>query len=184
MFAALLFVGAGCATYHPESISPEQSAAQLEGRRLDDPGLKQFLEQNLGHSLTNWPKTNWDLPELTLVAFYFHPSVEVARAEWLVANAGIKTAGARPNPSVNVAPAYDTQIPGNYSPWLVPVTLDWPLETAGKRGKRMAEAEAVAESARWNFVAATWQIRSGVRTSLLDYQVAGQRATLLHQQMQ
>lgn len=118
MFAALLFVGAGCATYHPESISPEQSAAQLEGRRLDDPGLKQFLEQNLGHSLTNWPKTNWDLPELTLVAFYFHPSVEVARAEWLVANAGIKTAGARPNPSVNVAPAYDTQIPGNYSPWL------------------------------------------------------------------
>ena len=173
---------AGCAHYRPQPLSPEKTAAQLESRRLDDAGLKKFLEQNLGREWKTWPETNWDLPELTLVAFYYHPSLEVARAQWLVAQAGLKTAGARPNPSVSVAPGYDTQIPGNFSPWLVPVTFDLPIETAGKRGKRIAEAEAVSESARWNFVSAAWQIRSGVRASLLDMEIAGRRAALLQQE--
>jgi outer membrane protein TolC len=173
---------AGCAHFQPQPLSPEKTAAQLESRRLDAAGLKKFLEQNLGRELKSWPETNWDLPELTLVAFYYHPSLEVARAQWLVAQAGLKTAGARPNPSVSAAPGYDTQIPGNFSPWLVPVTFDLPVETAGKRGKRIAEAEAVSESARWNFVSAAWQIRSGVRASLLDMEIAGRRAVLLQQE--
>src|SRR5665213_2641806 len=172
----------GCSHFQPQPLSPEKSAAQLDARRLDDAGLKKFLEQNLGHELNNWPETNWDLPELTLVAFYFHPGLEVARDQWLVAQAGLKTAGARPNPSVTVSPGYDTQIPGNYSPWLVPVTFDLPIETAGKRGKRIAEAEKISESARWNFASAAWQIRSGVRASLLDFKIAGQRAELLQQE--
>lgn len=174
---------AGCAHFQPQPISPDKTAAQWESRRLDDAGLKKFLEQNLGHELKNGPEQSWDLTDLTLVAFYFHPSLEVARDQWLVAQAGLKTAGARPNPSISVTPGYDSQIPGNYSPWLVPVTFDLPVETAGKRGKRIAEAEKVAESARWNFVAAAWQIRSGVRASLLDFKIAGQRAGLLQEQI-
>jgi outer membrane protein, heavy metal efflux system len=173
---------AGCAHFQPQPISPEKTAAQLESRRLDDAGLKKFLEQNLGHELETWPQTNWNFQELALVAFYFHPSLVVARAQWLVASAGLKTAGARPNPSLSFTPGYDSQIPGNYSPWLLPVTFDLPVETAGKRGKRIAEAEKIAESARWSFVYAMWQIRSGVRTSLLDYTIAGRRADLLPQQ--
>ncbi len=172
----------GCAHFQPQPISPETTAAQLESRRLDDAGLKKFLEQNLGRELKNWPRTNWDLQELTLAAFDFHPSLEVARSQWLVASAGLKTAGARPNPSVTVTPGYDSQIPGNYSPWLVPVTFDLPIETAGKRGKRIAEAEKYAEAARWNFVSAAWQIRGGVRASLLDFNIAGRRAGLLQKQ--
>src|SRR6202789_4684925 len=167
IFAAMLF--AGCAHFQPQPVSPEKIAAQFESRRLDDPGLKKFLEQNSGHELKTWPRTNWDLPALVLFSFYFHPTLEVARAQWLVARAGLKTAGARPNPSVTVTPGYDSQIPGNYSPWLVTATFDLPVETAGKRGKRIAEAEKVSESARWDFVSAIWQIRSGVRASLLDF---------------
>ncbi|HEX3889349.1 MAG TPA: TolC family protein, partial [Verrucomicrobiae bacterium] len=173
---------AGCAHFQPQPISPEKTAAQLDSRRLDDDGLKNFLEQNLGHELQNWPQTNWDLPELALVAFYFHPSLEVARAQWLVAQASLKTAGARPNPSVSVTPGYDSQIPGNYSPWLVAVTFDVPVETAGKRGKRIAEAEKISESARWNFVSAIWKIRSGVQASLLDFTISTRRAELLQKQ--
>lgn len=182
MFSALLIFAAGCAHYSPQPLAPEQTAAQLESRRLNDPGLKKFLEQNLGRELTNWPATNWDFSELTLAAFYFHPGLEVARAQWRVAVAGLKTAGARPNPSISVAPGYDSQIPGNYSPWFVPVIFDWPIETAGKRGQRLAEAEKISESARWNFVSAVWQIRSGVRAGLLDFQIAGRRAGLLEKQ--
>jgi len=173
---------AGCAHFKSQPLAPEKTAAQLESRRLDDDGLKKFLEQNLGHEFQNWPQTNWNFQELALVAFYFHPSLEVARDQWLVTQAGLKTAGARPNPSVTVTPGYDSQIPGNYSPWLVPVTFDVPIETAGKRGKRIAEAEKVSESARWDFVSAIWKIRSGVRASLLDFTIAGRRAGLLQQQ--
>ena len=173
---------AGCTHFHPHPIAPEKTAAQLESRRLDDNGLKTFLEQNSGHELKTWPPEQWDFQELTLVAFYFHPGLAVARAQWLVAEAGVKTAGARPNPSVSVTPGYDTQIPGNYSPWLVPVTFDLPIETAGKRGKRIAEAKKISESARWNFFSAAWQIRSDVRAGLLDFTIAGRRAGLLQQE--
>ncbi len=92
------------------------------------------------------------------------------------------TAHARPNPSVSFSPSYDTQIPNNPSPWIIPVTFDIPLETAGKRAKRIAEAEKAAESARWSFVSAAWQIRSGVRAALLDFSLAGRRAELLQKQ--
>jgi outer membrane protein TolC len=180
MLSAGLF--AGCAHFQPQPLEPEKTAVQLESRRLDDAGLKQFIKQNLGHELQTWPQTNWDLQSLTLAAFYFHPSLEVARDEWLVAQAGMKTAGARPNPSVSVTPGYDSHIPGNYSPWLVPVTFDIPIETAGKRGKRIAEAEKVAESARWDFISAIWKIRSDVRANLLDLNISERRADLLQEQ--
>ncbi len=173
---------AGCAHFESQPLRPDKSAAQFDARRLDDPGLEKFLERNSGGETLHWPKTKWNLSELSLVAFYFHPTIEVARAQWRVAAAGVKTAGARPNPSVTVTPGYDSQIPGNYTPWLVPVTFDVPVETAGKRGKRIAEAEKMAESARWNFVSVVWQIRSGVRASLLDYTVAGRRAEFLAKQ--
>jgi len=171
----------GCAHFHSQPIFPEKTAALLDARRLEDAGLKKFLEQNLGHELKDCK--NWDLRELTLAAFYFHPGLEVARAQWVVASAGLRTAGTRPNPSVSVTPGYDTQIPGNYSPWLVPVIFDLPIETAGKRGKRMAEAEKNAEVARWNFVSASWQIRNGVRVSLLEFKIAERRAGLLQEQL-
>jgi outer membrane protein TolC len=184
--SALILVAiilSGCAHFQPQPLSPEKTAAQFESRRFEDPGLKKFLKQNSGREMAGWPKTNWNFQELTLVAFYFHPSLEVARAQWLVAQAGLQMAGARPNPSVTVTPGYDSQIPGNYSPWLVPMTFDLPIETAGKRGKRLAEAEKIATSARWNFVSALWQIRSGVRGALLDFVMAGRRADLLQSQL-
>ena len=172
---------AGCAHFESKPIEPAKSAAQLEARRLDDPGLEKFLEQNLGRELPGWPLSSWDLPALTLAAFYFQPSLEVARAQWRVTQAGVKTAGGRPNPTLALTPGYNTthSIP---SPWFPAVNLDIPVETAGKRGKRIAEASQLSESARLNIITAAWQVRSNVRTSLLDFQVAGRRAGLLENQ--
>ena len=172
----------GCAHFESKPLAPEKTAAQFAARRLDDTGLKKFLTQNLGHEPQSWPLADWDLKSLTLAAFYFHPDLEVARAQWRVAQAGTLTAGARPNPTVSGSPGYDGGIPGNYSPWLIPVSFDIPIETAGKRGKRIAEAEKIAESARWSFATAAWQVRSNVRDSLLDFSMSGRRAALLQNQ--
>ena len=177
----VLFFLSGCAHFKSQPLSPAQTAAQLEARRLDDAGLKTFLEQNSGGELKTWPLEQWNLDALTLAAFYFHPSLEVARAQWRVAEAGVKTAGGRPNPTLTVTPEYNftTLVP---SPWSPAVSFDVPIETMGKRGKRIAAAENLSVSARFSFSRAAWQVRSGVRASLLDFQMAGRRAELLQKQ--
>ena len=149
---------AGCAHFKSQPLAPQQTAAQLESRRLDDLGLKKFIEQNFGHDEPNWPPESWDLNSLTLVAFYFQPSLEVARAQWRVAQAGIKTAGGRPNPTLSLVPGYDTTSHSGLNPWFPAVSFDLPIETAGKRGTRIAEANHLSESARWDIVTAAWKV--------------------------
>jgi outer membrane protein, heavy metal efflux system len=171
---------AGCVTFHPQPISPEKSAASFDRRSLEDPGLRAFLETN--HVAVPSPGEAWNLKQLTLAAFYYQPTLAEARAQLLAAQAAQITAGERPNPSVSVTPGYDVGIPDNPSPWLVPVSVDWPIETAGKRGYRMAEARHLAEEARWNLVGAVWQVRSAARTALLNLYAARQTESLLARQ--
>jgi outer membrane protein TolC len=157
------------------------TAAAFEQRNLADPGLKHFLQSNLRHELTAWPLPVWDVTNLTLAAFYFSPDLDVARAKWAVANSARLIAGERPNPTFSVAPAYNTTTL-TPSPWLVTPTLDIPLETAGKRGYRLAEAGHLAEAGRLNIAAAAWQVRSRVRRSLIDLYAARESERLLREQ--
>ena len=179
---------AGCAQFEAKPLSPDQTAAQFEARSLDDPGLRKFIEQNqkrvVGSQLTvpsSAPIDNrqWDFDTLILVAIYYHPSLDVARAQWAVAQAGIRTAGQRPNPAVNLAPQYTTNSPSGESPWVAALTFEPVIETAGKRGYRIEQAKQLSESARLKLAAQAWQVRSGLRTSLLNYAVARQRIVLL-----
>jgi len=175
-----LLAVAGCARFHPEPISPVQTAAAFSTRSLTNENLRAFLQTNQ----VAVPKAEepWDLKGLTLTAFYYQPALAEARAQLLVARAAAITAGQRPNPSVSVTPAYDSQIPGNPSPWLVPLSFDVPIETAGKRGKRIAQTERLSEAAQWNLVGTVWQVRSQIRAALLDLYYTRQSASLLAQQ--
>ena len=123
--------------------------------------------------------SEWDFDTLTLVALYYHPSLDVARAQWAVAQAGIRTAGQRPNPAANLSPQYTSNSPSGESPWVAALTIEPIIETAGKRGYRIEQAKQVSESARLSLAAQAWQVRSGLRTSLLDYAIARQRVVLL-----
>jgi cobalt-zinc-cadmium efflux system outer membrane protein len=180
-FAGMLLVG--CARFEPKPISPAQTAAELESRSLTNAALKIFLEENLQRELKDWPHPLWDFDMLTLAAFYSHPDLAVARAQWNTAQAGIKTAGGRPNPTLSLVPGYDTTHSGVPSPWFPAVSFDVPIETAGKRGKRIAAAENISESARLNVATIAWQIRSNLRKSLLDSTAAHQRVMLLQGQV-
>src|SRR3954470_6161546 len=177
---ALLF--SGCQHFEPKPISAEKSAAALESRTLEATGLQEFLKRNLERELTEWPPTAWDLEMLTFAGFYYHPSLAVARAQWAVAQGGETTAGQRPNPVVTVSPSYNTTT-AMASPWLAVATLDVPIETAGKRGKRKAQAAQLSEAARLNVAVAAWQVRSNVRSSLLDLIAAGEREGALKKQL-
>ncbi len=171
-------MAAGCARFQPKPLSPAKTAEQLENRSLTNAALEQFLKQNLQHEIRPWPLPAWDLDALTLVAFYYHPSLEVARADWRAANAGITSAAARPNPTTTVSLLHEP-VPDAPSPWIPTINFDLPLETAGKRRFRTEQARHLSESARLNIATAAWQVRSQLRTSLLEVVSSDQRVELL-----
>src|SRR5438034_7687957 len=134
----LLCFVAGCARFQHQPLSPVETADRLQERTLDNPAHRTFLEKNLHRDQASWPPASWDLEALTAAAFFYHPALDVARAQWAEAKAGKATASERPNPALNVTPGYNftTATP---SPWIPLGSLDLPIETAGKRGYRMAQ---------------------------------------------
>jgi outer membrane protein TolC len=174
--AVLLACSCGCTHFQPKPINPAKTAAAFEARSLNDAGLRRFIATNLNHEVTAW-----DVPALTLVALYFHPDLDVARAQWAVARAGIHTAGEWPNPSVTLAPGYDTTR-SELSPWFPLVAFDIPIETAGKRDFRLAQAQFTAEAARLRLATTAWQVRSRVRSGFVALLAARVSETLLLQQ--
>lgn len=176
-------VVSGCARFQPQPLSAAKNAERLEDRSLTNESLKLFIETNSHREFPSWPAESWDFDTLTLAAFYYHPSLEVARAQWAVARGAEITAAQRPNPSINATPGYDTttSIP---SPWIPLTFLDIPIETAGKRGYRRAQAAHLAQAARLNVASTAWQVRSDLRSALIDLISAQQRQALLERQVE
>jgi outer membrane protein TolC len=153
----------------------------FEARRLDSAELGAFLVANKEVEL--WPPNVWDLKALTLVALYFHPDMDVARAQWGVASAGRITAGERPNPTLTPIIGYNTTSPrSEVTPWIPEAALELTIETAGKRGIRVAEARHLAAAARWQVFSAAWSVRSRLRGALLGVYASGEMAALLGEQ--
>ena len=119
---------------------------------------------------------------LTLAAFYYHPDLDLARTQWEAAEAGVITAGGLPNPSVGFVPEFNANAASGISPWKLTPTFDIPIETAGKRGYRIDQAQHLSEAARLNIATAAWQVRSRLKAKLLDLYAANERASLLGKQ--
>lgn len=177
MPAAVAALSIGCLRYHPTPISATRNADDIEARTLDDPDLRSFLTENLDREIAPWPPASWDLTTLTLAAFYYQPELDVARAQWGVAQGGVITAGGRPNPTANLEPEYVPNSEAS-SPWILGLTLNIPIETFRKRGYRIARARSLSEAARLEIGAVAWEVRSRVRSSLLDLSAAQKRAAL------
>ena len=169
---------AGCATYHARPLDPSGSEAAFRSRSLSDPGLRAFAEAH--RSGGSWPPETWNLEDLALVAFYYQPDLEVARARVSVAEAGIRTAGARPNPRIGVAPTFNTSALSGVSPWILALNFDIPIETAGKRGDRIARAERLTDAARLARAETAWRVRSRVRAAVLEHLLATRELGLRH----
>ena len=175
----MALVATGCVHFNDQPLSSEQVRANYEARSLQDAGLKSFMETTERAPISVWPLTTWNLERLSLAAYYFHPDLDVARTQLAVARASLRTAKERPNPSLNLAPAYDTTTP---PPWILGLGLDIPIEMAGKRRQRIAQSEQMLDAARYQLAATAWQVRSGVRKALLAWYTTGERKRLLENQ--
>jgi outer membrane protein TolC len=179
------FLGAlaGCIHYQSRPISPGDAANAFTARSLSDEGLRRFLAQNLRSEPAPWPLPIWDFEELSWVAFYYQPSLDVARAQWDVARNAAKTAATHPNPTLTLIPGYDTSVSGGVSPWFPSIGLDFLIETAHKRDHHAAMERLAAESARLNIQAAVWQVRGELRRALVELAATEQRRKLLRDQV-
>lgn len=165
-----------CASYRPAPISSEQSGQAIEARSLEDPALNQFLgaalapQNDPGAGAQPAQRTTWDLARLTLAALYYQPDFELTRVRLESARAAVVTAGQIPNPTLSLG--LDT------SPITLSPTVDFLIETFGKRGYRVDQAQALADSARRDVVTGAWQVRAHVRAALLSLWAAQQRREL------
>ncbi len=160
--AATALLGAGCARYKPQPLSPETSAAAFGHRTLADSALTVFLAL-YDSSAT----TEWGAQRLALTAWYFRSDLEVSRRAWRTTQAAELTAGARPAIGVagGVAAADN---PGPFeSRWTVTLGLIFRIELGGKRGARIAAAQARSLVAELQARVVAWNIASDVRTAAL-----------------
>jgi outer membrane protein, heavy metal efflux system len=169
-----------CTHFQPQPLSPQASIAGFESRSLQAPGLRAFLQANQVTAPT--ADAAWSIEALTLAAVYYQPALAEARARLLAAQAERITAGERPNPSLSLTPGYDAGVPGAVHPWIVPLSFDWPIETAGRRGYRVAEAQHLAAASRWHLVGTVWHARSRLRDALLGLYAAERAELLLSQE--
>ncbi len=172
--ALLAVLLAGCQSYHAAPLSPDAHAAALESRSLDDPRLHRFLTAAGAPD----PVSSWDLTTLSLAALYFHPALELARADLAEALAGVRTARQLPNPSLGFEDlAFTPRAPAG-ARWTVAPLIEFTIETAGKRRQRTAVAESLVTAARADLASAAWQVRAGVRDALIALWTAQRRADL------
>jgi cobalt-zinc-cadmium efflux system outer membrane protein len=153
----------GCVRYHPRPLDPPRSEQQFRARTLTDPGLRSFLKR------TDWPPALLKMNDLAAVALYFNSDLDVARAQLRTAQAAVITARARPNPSLSTGGGW-TNSPE--SPLVFHFDPAFTVETAGKRAWRTLEAQKIAEAARVAVSETAWRVRSRVRATWLDYQMA------------
>jgi len=137
------------------------------------------MDHSAGFKPSSWPLREWNLNSLTMAAFYFNPDLDVARANAAAADAAITTAKAKPNPSVSVGPGYQTPNPTQY---ITSFDFSLPIETAGKRGYRIANATQLSRASRLQLGQTAWVVRSRVRATLVDYLFAVQAAELLQKE--
>ncbi|MEO8849448.1 MAG: TolC family protein [Casimicrobiaceae bacterium] len=142
-----------------------------------------YIARSLHDDAAQWPPRVWDFATLTLAAFYYHPDLDVARTQWATSNAAVITAGQRPNPAIQLPLQYTANATSGESAYTYGLGLDIPIETAYKRGYRIAQAKELSDAARFNIGSVAWHVRSRLRIRMLDLHATYRRSSILEHQI-
>ena len=166
-------------TYNPQPLDPAQTAAHY---RAHDPASAEFRDYMVaqGYPADALPIKQWGLRELTLSALFFHPQLDVARAQLQAARAREITAAQRPNPNFSASGGKSED---DVSPWIYNLSVDLPLQTTGKREASLAQAQALSEASRIEIGQTAWTVRSRLLNSWIEYSAAQQQLRLLQQEL-
>lgn len=175
---SIALAACGFQEYIAKPIDPNALAQKINNKRPNDIQFHQFLINN-GYSTEQLPIQQWSLNELIYCALFFHPSLDVARAQWRAAEAGKHTAAGKPKPTINANVAKSNNANDDISPYALGLSIDIPIETASKRDIRIENAEHLSQAAKLKIAQTAWQLRNQVTQSLHEYQLNQQLIKLL-----
>jgi outer membrane protein TolC len=173
--AAAAALGVACVAYHPSPIAPAAREAEFRSRVLGDPS-----ELEGAASRPEPARESWDLAALRLAALRFNPEIAVARARVEAARAKGTTASEIPNPTIGFGPPFYSLNPAaGETAWGGGVTVDFTVETAGKRSIRESIADRELALARADLDLDRWHVVARVRPAVAEMWEAERLTRLL-----
>jgi outer membrane protein, heavy metal efflux system len=179
---AWLISGCGFQSYNAKPLDARASAQRYLAHQPDSREFRQFLLDS-GYPEAQIPVTAWGMRELTLSALFYHPDLDLARAQWRAAQSAELTAAQRPVPGINLDSEKHSDHAGGVSPWTYGLSIEIPIETGGKRQARIDRATSLSSAARIDIAQTAWQVRSRVHQSWLDFRYHAQLLALLQQEL-
>lgn len=175
-----LAVELGACTQAPRQAPPPQLLTTVP-RIWESPALRANLAALGVQSLdVAAPLTS---TETLAAALTFSAEVEVQRAQLALARADVMKAKQRPNPVLSLSPEHVLgAVEGGLSPWVVALSLVWPVRTAGKRELEIEQALATSDAALLNGAGAVWKLRTTVRDATCALQIASERYALAREE--
>lgn len=116
--------------------------------------------------------------EVLAAALAFNPRMKLARAQRDLGAAGVVVARERANPTLSLSPEHLISAAAGVSPWVIAVSLVWPMRTAGKRDLAIEQALAADDGAMLTAAAAVWSLRADSRTTVCAAEFASARRSL------
>ncbi len=120
--------------------------------------------------------------EVLAAAIAFNPRMKLARAQRDFGAAGILVAQERVNPTLSLSPEHLLEAASGVSPWVLAVSIVWPMRTAAKRDLAIEQALAAGDSASLNAAAVVWSLRTDARTRVCAIEVAWARRALANEE--
>lgn len=163
--------------------------AAYQARSLTDPEVLAALDSLGIPAAHDRPATGvepagaWDDWSLAWAAWVMRPERARLAAEVRAAEAGVVAAGGRPAPGIEGGVEGTFSGRDGTSPWAVSLSGLFRLEFGGKRGARIARAEAAVLAAGARATVASWTFRLEVRRRLRELRTAwelGLRTGQLH----
>ncbi len=184
---ALLCSACAFQSYQAKPISAQITANDFEKRSVSDENFISYL-QNKGYSSEQLPLKSWDLNALIDCALFFHPNLNVARAQLSAAQAS-EALASKPNlPTLNGNIARSDRANGDINPFAYQFSIDIPINTHNKREIQIESFSHLTEVAKLEIAQTAWNLRQPIALTLselkwLDSQLkfSNQQTTLQQQ---
>ena len=178
ILAAALSGMVGCASVPPAAEAPPPVAEDVPRTWSAPPVIEN--RRLLGDTSTSNATLAAD--EVLAAAIAFNPRMKLARAQRDTGAAGVLAARERANPTLSLSPEHLISAASGVSPWVIAVSLVWPLRTAGKRDLAIEQALAADDAALLNAAAEVWSLRSDSRSVVCATEFAWARRALANEE--
>lgn len=153
--------------FFSKPVSPQENLQNIAAASPTEAGFQTYLSKHAPQQ--PWPIKKWDIDTLSLSAFYFHPALKIAKADYAVALAGVTTAGLRPLVGLNGLLSRSNQANGDINPFSYSFQFDIPIITNGKREIGIEIAQHQADIAKIQLAESAWLLRYQLSLDLLSH---------------